>query len=149
MNGKEYLNNIRAEEMSKEELKKEIRKLYEDNWAIAKQCDTLEEVLNARFKKEANYEKQFNREVIVREYANSNLYDCNMTNERQEVDKEGNIIGISFTEWDYIPDKTQRIAGMAIADWELLPIHKKIKAYIGCWFDDCVEYLRGIWGITN
>ena len=145
MNGKEYLNNIRAEEMSKEELKKEIKKLYEDNWAISKQCDTLEMILNERFKKEVNYEKEFRREVIIREYANSDNYGWNIYSDRQDLEVEG----LNFSEANYLPVGIERIAGEINADWELLPIHKKIMAYIGQWFDDCVEFLRGVWGITN
>ena len=161
MDGEKYLNEIRAEEMSKEQLQNEIKKLYEDNWAIAKQCDTFEMmhnqkfkkgikqifegIINKIFKKEYSYEKEFRREVIIREYANSNLYGWNINNNRHFID----IPEICFLECDYIPDNTQRIAGMAIADWELLPLHKKIIGRLGLWLDDCVDYLRGIWGITN
>ena len=149
MDGKQYLNNIRAEEMSKEELQKEIKKLYEHNWAISKQCDTLEMMLNERFKKEVNYEKDFAREVIIRQRANIKTYGENIYRDRIDVDKEGKETGIFFSESDYLPYGSQRIAAEIITDWELLPKHQKIKAYIGCWLDDCIEYLRGIWGITN
>ena len=145
MNGKEYLNNIRAEEMSKEELKKEIKKLYEDNWAISKQCDTLEMILNERFKKEVNYEKDFAREVVVRKYANSEIYDYNIFTNREDIETDK----ICFLETNYLPVGSDRTIAEISADWYLLPKHKKIMAYIGCWFDNCVEYLRGIWGITN
>jgi len=142
MDGKQYLNNIRAEEMSKEELQKEIKKLYEDNWAISKQCDTLEQMLS---RKEVDYDKELIREKVIRKYANSNNYGWNIYSDRQDLEVEG----LNFSEANYLPVGTERIAGEINADRELLPIHQKIKAYIGCWLDDCIEYLRGIWGITN
>lgn len=149
MNGKEYLSIIRADEMTIEELQNEIKKLYEDNWAISKQCETLEIMLNERFKKEVNYEKEFAREVIVRQYANSNNYEHNIYTDRQEIDEDGNETRIFFTEANCLPVNNYRTIAEIQADWDMLPINRKIMAYIGSWFDDCVNYLRGIWGITN
>ena len=142
MDGKQYLNNIRAEEMSKEELQKEIKKLYEDNWAISKQCDTLEQMLS---RKETNYEKEFKREKIIRKYANSDNYGWNIYSDRQDLEVEG----LHFSEANYLPVGYDRMIAEVEADNELMPIHKKIMAHLGLIFDDCVEYLRGIWGITN
>jgi Txe/YoeB family toxin of Txe-Axe toxin-antitoxin module len=145
MDGKQYLNNIRAEEMTKEELQKEIKKLYEDNWAISNQCEKLEMMLNERFKKEVNYEKEFAREWVIRKYANSEGYNYNI--KKNIYDLESNIICSLY--YDYLPEDADRIIAEIKADWELLPKYQKIKAYIGCWLDDCVEYLRGIWGINK
>lgn len=149
MDGNEYLNIIQANKMTNVELMIEIKKLYDDNWAISKQCETLEIMLNERFKKEVNYEKEFAREKIVRQYANSNNYEHNIYTDRQEIDEDGNETRIFFTERNYLPVDNDRTIAEIQADWDLLPKYRKIMAYIGSWFDDCVSYLRGIWGITN
>lgn len=137
MDGKQYLNNIRAEEMTKEELQKEIKKLYEDNWVISNQCEKLEMMLNERFKKEVNYEKEFAREIIVRKYANSEGYNYNI--KKNIYDLESNIICSLY--YDYLPEDADRIIAEIKADWDLLPWHKKIMAYIGSYID----YLKELW----
>ena len=143
MNGREYLEIIQAKEMSKEELMQVIKKLYEDNWAISKQCDTLENMINS---KKITYEKEFIRELVIRKYANSELCNCNIYNTRKEIDINGKETGISCPELNYLPVDNDRLIAEINADWDLLPIHRKIMAYIGYWFDNSIEYLRGIWG---
>ena len=145
MDGKQYLYTIRAEEMSKEELQKEIKKLFEDGWALSKEIDTLNEMLNTRFKKEVDYDKELIREKIVRKYANSDIYGFNIYSDRHDIEDDD----LYFSEANYLPVDHDRIIAEINADWELLPRYKKIMAHIGQLFDDCVEYLRGIWGITN
>lgn len=142
MDSNKYLEKIQAEDMSREELIRQIKMIYEDYASISKECDTLNAMLSKTKDKKTNYDKEFRREVVIREYANSNIYGWNIYSDRQDLEVEG----LNFSEANYLPVYTERIAAEINADWELLPRHKKIKAYIGCWLDDCIDYLRGIWG---
>lgn len=134
MDGKQYLKNINAEEMSKEELKHEIIKLYEDSWSLSNQCTMLEKMLNHQYK---NYEKEFAREWVIRKYANSERYNYNI--KKNIYDLESNIICSLY--YDYLPEDADRLIAEIKADWDLLPWHKKIMAYIGSYID----YLKELW----
>ena len=145
MDSSKYLEKIRAEDMSREQLIRQIRVIYEDYASASKECDTLNQMLAQVKIDKTSYEKEFAREVIVRKYANSDIYGFNIYSDRHDIEQED----LYFSEVNYLPVDYDRMIAEVEADYELMPLHTKIMAKIAIWFDDCVEYLRGIWGITN
>lgn len=145
MDSNNYLKKIQAKEMSRKELIRQIGMIYEDYASISKECDTLNTMLAKVKENKTNYEKEFEYELKIRKYANSEIYGHNMCRTRNDIELEG----LCFLEENYIPLDYDRLLAEDCVKFDLLPVLQKAFASILCWFYDCVEYLRGIWGINK